>query len=72
MNKLDFIKHIAESAGIPANMADVHKFLRISYQAVQQWPDVITIRIANSVIGDFVRLGKRPPKQIVDFVRGVK
>lgn len=70
MQKQVFLETIAEALKIEPRPYLIAKELGISGAAVIQWPDPISRRVAQFVVGDFIRIGRRPPAKLVQFIRG--
>lgn len=54
------------------SVSEAAKAIGASYQAVNKWPDVLTQRIADRVIGACVRLGIEVPSDCADLAAPAK
>lgn len=50
------------------NLTSMSKALGISPAAISQWPDDLTIRQQDEVIGAALRLGKLTPEQVKELI----
>lgn len=72
MKRETLINIIADSAGIEATDGKVSRYLGITSQTVRTWPSPVTYHVLRGVAGDYVRLGKKVPREIVEEMQRIR
>ena len=65
MRKVDLLDSLSKCGGVDPTTAGVSKFLGVTSETVRTWPNVVTYKVLRGVCGDFVRLNKKIPQEIV-------